>query len=167
MTIQGIFFTSGQGTTATETAHEAEGNPLFFEPEETMPSQDPSPFNGEGDDADDDVTIIGIDNNDVEQGERMQRALALAWIQQNIPATEERRRNMLLRELQRTQRTNFIHFTLLCLIPTTLLIIVMTTVFGEDEDCSSIATTCVTEAGNFMNAYTTSCICDAVDVKEG
>jgi hypothetical protein len=165
MTVRATFFTPGEVTTTTDTANEEEE--ISFEPDETLPSQEPSPLNAEGDDEDDDVTIIGLDNNDVEHGEFNQRAPILAWIEQNTPATEERRRNVLLRELKRMQRESFIHFIILCLIPTTLLIIVMATVFGEDEDCNSSATTCVTEPKTFMNAYTTRCICDAVDVKEG
>jgi hypothetical protein len=34
---------------------------------------------------------------------------------------------------QRVQRASFVHFMLLCLIPTALLLIVVVTVFGEEE----------------------------------
>jgi hypothetical protein len=54
---------------------------------------------------------------------------------------------------------------LLCLIPTALLLIVVVTVFGEEEPCGSEVTTCRQEARTFINAFTTRCICDAIDVK--
>jgi hypothetical protein len=169
MTIRATFFTPGVVTETTTTAHEEEENPpVSFELEETMPSQDPIPANGEGDDEDDDVTIIGLDNNDIERGgESNQRALVLDSIEQNGPEMAERRRNVLLRELRHMQRGSFIQFTLLCLIPTTLLIVVLATVLGGEDDCNSSITTCVAEARTFLNAYTTICICDAVNVKEG
>lgn len=118
------------------------------------------------DDDDDDMTIIGLDQ-DPEQGANDQQSAALAWIEQNGPEMEERRRNVLLRELQRVQRASFIHFILLCLIPTSLLFIVVATVLGEDENCESEATTCSTEPRTFINAFTTRCICDAIDVTDG
>ena len=121
--------------------------------------------NDNDDDDDDDVTIIGLDN-DPEQGNNDQQAAALAWIEQNGPEMEERRRNVLLRELQRVQRASFIHFVLLCLIPTSLLLIVVATVLGEDETCESAATFCEKEARTFINAFTTRCICDAIDVMD-
>lgn len=117
-------------------------------------------------DDDDDMTIIGLDQ-DPEQGANDQQSAALAWIEQNGPEMEERRRNVLLRELQRVQRASFIHFILLCLIPTSLLFIVVATVLGEDENCESEATTCSTEPRTFINAFTTRCICDAIDVTDG
>lgn len=158
-------FTPDEVATTTNTAQEEENLPLSVEPEDTVPSQDPIQFNEE-DGGDDDLTIIGLDN-DPEQGNSDHRAAALAWMNQNGPEMEERRRNILLRELQRVQRASFIHFTILCLIPTTLLFIVVATILGDEEDCDSMVTTCVKEAGTFMNAFTTRCICDAIDVKEG
>lgn len=118
-------------------------------------------------DDDDDMTIIVLDEDPEAQGNREQQSAVLAWIEQNGPEMEERRRNVLLRELQRVQRTAFIHFVLLCLIPTSLLFIVVATVLGEDESCESIATTCKTESRTFLNAFTTQCICDAIDVRDG
>lgn len=149
--------------TTTDTAREEENPPLSGEPEGTVTSQDSIQFHEEDED-NENLTIIGLDD-DTEQGDSDQQALA--WMHQNRPEIEERRRNILLRELQRVQRASFIHFALICLIPTTLLFIVVVTVLGEDEDCNSVATTCVKEAGTFMNAFTTRCICDAIDVNEG
>lgn len=59
---------------------------------------------------------------------------------------------------------SFIHFMILCLIPTSLLFIVIATVLGEDEECESAATTCEKEARTFINAFTTRCVCDAISV---
>jgi hypothetical protein len=114
----------------------------------------------ENDEEDDEITIIGLD----EQGESDQQAAALAWIEQNGPEMEERRRNVLLRELQRVQRTSFVHFVLLCLIPTCLLFIVVATVLGEDGECYSEVTNCFKEKRTFINAFTTRCVCDAIDI---
>jgi hypothetical protein len=79
-------------------------------------------------------------------------------------STTTGRRNVLLRELQRLQRTSFIHFMALCLIPTSLLFIVLATVLADDEQCESLATTCEKEPRTFINAFTTRCICDAITV---
>lgn len=69
-----------------------------------------------------------------------------------------------MRELQRIQRASFIHFGLLCLIPTSLLLIVVATVIGDDESCVSEATNCIREERTFINAFTTRCVCDAISV---
>lgn len=113
---------------------------------------------------DDDLTIIGLESSD-RYGD--QNAAALDWIEQNGPEMEERRRNVLLQELQRVQRSSFVHFALLCLIPTSLLFVVVATVLGNKEECSSEATNCVEETRTFINAFTTRCICDAINVGDG
>jgi hypothetical protein len=113
-------------------------------------------------DDDDDLTVIVL-----EQGAEnafINQAAAAGWVGQDSPEMEERRRNVLLRELQIVQRTSFIHFMVLCLIPTSLLLIVIATVFGEDEECESLATACVREARTFINAFTSRCVCDAIIV---
>jgi hypothetical protein len=51
---------------------------------------------------------------------------------------------------------------MLCLIPTSLLCVVLFTVLGEDDDCESLATTCKNEPRTFVNAFTTRCVCDAI-----
>jgi len=112
---------------------------------------------------DDDVTVIFLDNS----GESGNDQAAIDWIEQTGPEMEERRRNVLLRELRRVQRASFLHFALLCLIPTALLAIVVATVFGDPEDCYSEATSCELEQRNFMNAFTTRCVCDPIDVNRG
>jgi len=114
-------------------------------------------YNEEEDD--DDVTIIVLENDDEND-----EVLAHGWIDQDSPEMQERRRNVLLRELQRVQRASFIHFMILCLIPTSLLFIVIATVLGEDEECQSAATVCEKEPRTFINAFTTRCVCDAITV---
>lgn len=113
------------------------------------------------DDDDDDMTVIilehGIDNDHTPAG----------WSDPDSPEMEERRRNVLLRELQRVQRASFIHFMILCLIPTSLLFIVIATVLGEEDECESAATTCMKEARTFINAFTTRCVCEAITVVQG
>ena len=117
---------------------------------------------GDGDD-DDDLTVIVL-----EQGAEnafINQAAAAGWVGQDSPEMEERRRNVLLRELQIVQRASFIHFVILCLIPVSLLLVVIATVLGEEEECESLATTCAREVRTFTNAFTTRCICDAIVVE--
>lgn len=76
---------------------------------------------------------------------------------------QQRRRDILL-EVQRVQRANFIHFALLCLVPTSLLLIVIAAIVSEGGECLGAegVTVCEREARTFVNAFTTRCICDAV-----
>lgn len=106
---------------------------------------------------DDDVTVIVLD-----RANNMDSAAASLWAEQDSPEMEERRRQVLLRELQRVQRASFIHFLILCLIPTSLLFIVIATVLGEDDVCESNATLCEQEERTFINAFTTRCVCNAI-----
>ena len=113
-------------------------------------------------DDDDDLTVIVLDQNaDDNYGNRF---AAVAWVEQTGPEMEERRRNVLLRELRRVQRASFLHFCILCLIPTVLLLVVIGTVLGDEEDCESDATFCELEPRTFINAFTTRCVCDAIPV---
>lgn len=105
--------------------------------------------NNDDDDNDDDVTVIIL-----EPGEDDDEMVGNGWIDQDSPEIQERRRNVLLRELQRVQRASFIHFMILCLIPTSLLFIVIATVLGEDEECESVATTCEKESRTFISKLT-------------
>eukprot|EP00531_Pseudo-nitzschia_arenysensis_P019794 CAMPEP_0116136564 /NCGR_PEP_ID=MMETSP0329-20121206/11791_1 /TAXON_ID=697910 /ORGANISM="Pseudo-nitzschia arenysensis, Strain B593" /LENGTH=131 /DNA_ID=CAMNT_0003631439 /DNA_START=288 /DNA_END=683 /DNA_ORIENTATION=+ len=111
-------------------------------------------------DDDDNVTVIVLENNTDDE------VMAHGWVDQDSPEMQERRRNVLLRELQRVQRASFVHFMILCLIPTSLLFIVIATVLGEDEECQSAATTCEKEPRTFINAFTTRCVCDAITVSK-
>jgi hypothetical protein len=106
--------------------------------------------NGSADDTNDhdDVTVIVLEVGD-DDGEM----IGSGWIDQNSPEIQQRRRNVLLRELQRIQRASFIHFMILCLIPTSLLFIVIATVLGEDEECESAATSCEKEPRTFISKF--------------
>ena len=107
---------------------------------------------------DDDITIVYLEQR---AGNVMDQGVS-GWGGQDSPEMEERRRTILLHELRRVQRASFVHFMILCLIPTSLLFVVVAAVLGDDEDCESAATTCVKEARTFLNAFTTRCVCDAV-----
>jgi hypothetical protein len=98
------------------------------------------------DNDDDDVTVIILEPGDDED-----ELVGSGWVDQDSPEIRERRRNVLLRELQRVQRASFIHFMVLCLIPTSLLFIVIATVVGDDDDCESVATTCEKEPRTFIS----------------
>jgi len=149
----GLSEASNDGTGATE-------SPLI----ESLPSTENGGLTEASpeDDDDDDLTVIVLDQNaDDSYGNRH---AAVAWIEQTGPGMEERRRNVLLRELRRVQRASFLHFCILCLIPTVLLLVVIGTVVGEEEDCESDATFCQLEPRSFINAFTTRCVCDAIPV---
>ena len=111
---------------------------------------------------DDNLTVIVLEQG--AENALLSQTAAVGWAEQDSPEMEERRRNILLRELQRVQRASFIHFLILCLIPTSLLFIVIATVVGENETCDSAATKCAKEARTFINAFTTRCVCDAITV---
>ncbi len=73
------------------------------------------------------------------------------------------RREAIRKEVERVQRTNAIHFALLCLVPTSLLLIVIAAIVSEDSECTGDGlTVCEREPRSFVNAFTTRCICDAV-----
>ena len=131
-------------TTATLQDEEANALPLDATQSEE-PVQEWECSNQQDTSSDDDeMTIITLEHNHLDDHD--QNAAALAWLDQNGPEMERRRRNVLLRELQRVQRASFIHFMLLCLIPTALLLVVVVTVFGEEEPCGSQLATCRQEA---------------------
>ena len=126
-------------------------------------SDDDSSRNGIPQEEDsDDVTVILLDRStDDRVGERA----TIDWIEQTGGTEmEERRRNVLIRELRRAQRASFFHFALLCLMPTVLLVIVIAAVLGDDEECNSEATFCELEPRTFINAFTTRCVCDPIPV---
>lgn len=114
-------------------------------------------------DDDDDITVILLDQT-IEDGNDRGGVFSEYWIEQHGPEMEERRRNILLRELKRVQRASFIHFALLCFIPTALLIVVLITIFSEDEPCESTATYCALEQRTFVHAFTTRCVCDPIPI---
>lgn len=76
----------------------------------------------------------------------------------------QHRRETIRTEIERMQRSNFIHFVVLCLVPTSLLLIVIAAILSEDGECGveDRLTSCEREPRKFVNAYTTRCICEAV-----
>ena len=74
------------------------------------------------------------------------------------------RRETIRIEIERMQRSNFIHFVILCLVPTSLLLIVIAAILSEDGECEVEGglTSCEREERTFVNAFTTRCICEAV-----
>ena len=133
--------------------------PLEEASEQDSPISGSDPLSDANEEDDDDMTVILL-----EQGEDNDfiSTSAAGWAEQDSPGMEDRRRNVLLRELTRVQRASFIQFLILCLIPTSLLFVVIATVLGDDEDCESEATECAKEARTFINAFTTRCVCDAI-----
>ena len=171
-------------------------NETSAEEEQSHTSEGPAPASPDAadssiaDENDDNITVIVLDpstpsdfqvrppsaDNDavpnfdwMEQGQQPEQAPGNS---DSIPTMEERRRNILLGELQRVQRTSFIHFVLLCSIPVILLVVVLATALGDVEDCSSSTTNpgaqelCFMEDRNFMNAFTTRCVCQGVAVMQ-
>lgn len=119
--------------------------------------------NENSDDDGDDITVILLDHT-IDDGNDRNNGFSDDWIEQHGPEMEERRRSILLRELKRIQRTSFIHFALLCFIPTALLVIVLVTILSEEEVCESTATYCALERRTFVNAFTTRCVCDPIPI---
>lgn len=115
-------------------------------------------------DDDDDVTVIVLDQRPGHDDlPTVLGPAAFDW-NNGPPELAERRRNILVQELRRVQRSSFIHFAILCLIPTLLLTLVLATVLGDVEECDSNASFCQLEPRTFMNAFTTRCICETVAV---
>ena len=110
------------------------------------------------DDDDDNVTVILLDPDEYNN------AIMVDWINQPGPEMEERRRNVLIRELQRVQRASCLHFAVLCLIPAALLLVVLMALVSGEEECTSDVTHCELEPRTFVNAFTTRCICEPVPV---
>jgi hypothetical protein len=131
---------------------------------------------GNNDDDDgDDVTVILLDPSIEDANNRAgtttttitttsSNTISFDWIEQDGPEMEARRRAVLLRELERVQRKSCIQFSMLCTIPIVLLIIVLITVLGDERDCISDVTECYLEQRTFMNAYTTRCVCEPIEI---
>ena len=97
-----------------------------------------------------------------QQQQQQQQQQATFWNAEDDAANEERRREALLGEIQRSQKSNFVHFLMLCLVPTSLLLIVVASVVGESIECDNFPVKCVAEPRSFINAFTSRCICEAV-----
>lgn len=116
--------------------------------------------------SDGDVPAASSNNEQEQQQHGEQHQQAALWNAEDDAANEERRREALLGEIQRSQRSNFVHFLMLCLVPTSLLLIVVASVVGESTECDNFPVHCVAEPKSFINAFTSRCICDAV-IAEG
>jgi hypothetical protein len=101
-------------------------------------------------------------NDEQQQQQQQQQQQATFWNAEEDAVNEERRREALLGEIQRSQRANFVHFFMLCLVPTSLLLIVVANVVGESTECDNYPVHCSAEPRSFINAFTSRCICDAV-----
>jgi hypothetical protein len=120
-------------------------------------------------DDDDDVTVIYLDaepssDNDHPTHTGGGASMALDWIGQQGPEMEARRRVILLRELQRTQRISFCHFLIVCTVPLVLIMIVLTAILADSDECASEVTDCGFEPRSFTNAFTTRCVCDPISI---
>lgn len=136
----------------------------------SMSSEDGQPTTGHPEDQssapplnedDDDVTVIFLD---AQTDDAQYSGMSFDWIQQQGPEMEQRRRSVLLREINRMQRSSFLHFVLLCSVPVILLIVVLVTVITDNEECASDATYCELEPRTFVNAFTTRCVCSPIPV---
>mmetsp|Transcript_7370 Transcript_7370/g.10539 ORF Transcript_7370/g.10539 Transcript_7370/m.10539 type:complete len:180 (+) Transcript_7370:33-572(+) len=118
---------------------------------------------------DDDITEIGLDD-EVEGGNgpyqpRLSREPATMWTAEEDAVFEQRRREVLTRDLRRLQRANFINFLVLCSVPVILLFIVLINVVTDIGECSgSVGIVCKSEPRAFMNAFTSRCLCEAIQV---
>merc|ERR1712157_333671 len=111
----------------------------------------------------DDITVIGIEPNP-RIPSHLQFSIQQALELDSSDEEGTQRRSMIQSEVERVQRTNFCHFALLCLVPTSLLLIVVITVLGEGDTCGNTNpfTKCFQESRSFVNAFTSRCVCDAV-----
>mmetsp|Transcript_22890 Transcript_22890/g.33485 ORF Transcript_22890/g.33485 Transcript_22890/m.33485 type:complete len:183 (-) Transcript_22890:239-787(-) len=123
------------------------------------------------DDEDDDITVIEMESSQPRQ--RAQWTLSDGrWTQWSTSNSDtninlENRRAVVHRDLERVQRANFCHFALLCLIPTSLLLIVVVGALQQNGDCMGLSPSCENEPRSFIHAFTTRCICDSVSVNVG
>lgn len=87
------------------------------------------------------------------------------WTDAERGSYEERRRETLNQELNRVQRSNFIHFMILCFIPMLLIGLVLFNSFVDSGECIGYANlVCRREPRHFMNGYSNGCICDAFNL---
>uniref|UniRef100_A0A7S3VGH4 Uncharacterized protein n=1 Tax=Chaetoceros debilis TaxID=122233 RepID=A0A7S3VGH4_9STRA len=116
---------------------------------------------------DDDMTEINLDEADQISGRyisRLERTRnsdgSQLWTAEEEESYEEQRRINLTEELVRIQRTNFIHFSVLCSIPLFLLALVLVNSFQGNEECVGLeGAECQFEQRIFMNAFSKRCIC--------
>lgn len=128
----------------------------------------------EGAEDDENVTVIELANDRVDGQRDRQLRFVLSnghWIDLvspplaslNSSLDEERRTLDVAQQLEKVQKKTFCHFTLMCLVPTSLLLFVVVDAFQRRGlDCSGQSPHCENDPRSFLHAYTTQCICDAV-----
>lgn len=123
---------------------------------------------------DDDMTEINIDEGDhisgsnfVSRLERMHdrnngNTSRFFWSEEEERVYQDQRRERLSEELLRIQRKNFVHFTILCMVPLLLLLLVVISSLSSKETCDGYEiASCEFEERSFMNAFARRCICTA------
>lgn len=85
-----------------------------------------------------------------------------------VTTQDERRRDDLVEELRRIQRTNFVHFAVLFLVPTGMIVLVMWNAISRSEVCdeSVPGIDCSREVRRFVHAFTSRCLCHAIEITE-
>eukprot|EP00553_Chaetoceros_curvisetus_P000891 CAMPEP_0204627716 /NCGR_PEP_ID=MMETSP0717-20131115/14254_1 /ASSEMBLY_ACC=CAM_ASM_000666 /TAXON_ID=230516 /ORGANISM="Chaetoceros curvisetus" /LENGTH=172 /DNA_ID=CAMNT_0051644061 /DNA_START=12 /DNA_END=530 /DNA_ORIENTATION=+ len=123
---------------------------------------------------DDDITEINLEDSDQQNSDRYVSRLerntnseSAMWTAEEERAYEAQRRQNLIEELDRIQRTNFIHFGFLCSIPLCLLGLVLINSFRSPGECESIAgAECHFEGRFFINAFSKRCLCNSIQLEE-
>ena len=110
----------------------------------------------EGDDTSvsDDMTEVQLEDSDVLNQD-------LSRGNDGLPEDEAHSREILLHEIHRAQRANFLHFLLLCSIPIIFLVVVLSSI-NDSIDCSDDLVFCSRESRAFINAFSSRCMCDAI-----
>lgn len=121
---------------------------------------------GEFDDTTTQITEINVPpsfNNDNYYSNPQAHRL---WTDEEREAYEGRRREALTSELNRVQRTNFIHFSIMCFIPIIMIALVLMNSFSEDGECDGYGVAvCKREARSFLNAFGNDCYCYGVTLE--
>jgi hypothetical protein len=86
----------------------------------------------------------------------------LLWTEEERTSYQQRRRESLGIELNRIQRSNCIHFSILCSIPLALLVIVLFNSLSDDSSCVGFENViCERNERSFLNAFGNKCVCYA------
>jgi len=116
----------------------------------TLTENTPPP---EGEDQDDNWSVIRMDENEYNYNAPSFNFDRWQWT--NDDEDQERRRRITaVREIEQIQRSNFLHFILLCLVPTSLLLILVVTVMGNDNVCmGNDISQCFLEQKSFFQSF--------------
>lgn len=89
------------------------------------------------------------------------------WTDEAREAYEERRREALTTELNRVQRTNFIHFSIMCLVPIGLIGLVLMNSFTDNGVCEGFGVAqCERVRRSFLNAFGNDCVCLGITLQD-